>query len=154
MLTRKQQLGRIRPKTFKQHAKLPLRHQYHSKTKGKLPQVDLILRQAQIRVASNTLRPLYIQEENWTAGRVSPESVSMYVVVKRTRRVPRENRSPAVKRVANEFMDRSIPTHLTTNFSVIYIVNKILTEAGVSCVLCNKTRHTARKGTDELYPVV
>ena len=36
-------------------------------------------------------------------------------------------------------------------FSIIYIVSKILTEAGVSCVLCNKTRHTARKGTDELY---
>jgi len=44
-----------------------------------------------------------------------------------------------------------IPTHHNF-FSIVYIVSKIVTEAGVSCVLCNKTRHTARKGTGELYP--
>jgi hypothetical protein len=46
MLTRKQQLGNIRPKTFKQYVTLPRPHLYQLKTEWILPQVDLILRQA------------------------------------------------------------------------------------------------------------
>jgi len=77
MLTRKQQLGHIRPKTFKQYVKLPRRHQYQLKTEGKLPQGDLILRQAPDTNSQQHTGPLYFQEENRTVGRVSPESVSM-----------------------------------------------------------------------------
>lgn len=34
------------------------------------------------------------------------------------------------------------------------MVSKIVTEAGVSCVLCNKHDTQPGKGTDELYPMV
>jgi hypothetical protein len=101
----------MRPKTFKQYVTLALSHQYQLKTEGKLPQVDLILRQD---TSSQQHTPAALLSERELNSRPGQPRVGFDVVAKRTRRVPPENPSPAAKSVANEFMDRSIPTHLIT----------------------------------------
>ena len=57
MLVTKGRLGNIRSQTFKQHVKLPPPHKYRLMT-GKLPQVDIFLRQ---RLTGSTFRPLDLQ---------------------------------------------------------------------------------------------
>lgn len=123
MFTRKQQLGNIRPKTFKQHATLLLPYQHKLKTGGKHPQADLFLRQAP-DTSSQQHTPATVlsgrDDSHRTAVRVSPR-VGFDVAAKRTTRVSPKIRSPAVKYVASEFMDRSILTHaITILFNRIY----------------------------------